>query len=348
MTQQNQTQDWRIEGDVLLTRDDIAFLIGGNHSVLKLVTGKMKPKPESLDAFRDNIRARHALARSIDVPYLHVIFPDKQSVLSEAFPFSPLHRLGDTYMEHVEPDLRPAVLWPADDLKQEATSPFLPLDTHMTDRGSLAVLGMMLKKVGIKEDDTLARIDGRIIRERRLNGDLGRKFTPPLSHDCVQLDPDWKSEVYRSPGGYNDGMIDILFNKDAPQKKTVLLFGDSFFRMMLMHLSAVFSTVICLRTRFLHREMVTLIQPDVVFTGNAERYLSNVTPDTEANAFMLYPHLRGDADFKIDGDFLAAWHAVTAPGSHRSQVFLSDRGISSSLRASRPWLARMIGRFRRT
>ena len=112
--------------------------------------------------------------------------------------------------------------------------------------------------------------------------------------------------------------------------KIVLIFGDSFFRMMLIHLSAIFSRVICLRTRFLHPEMVTLIRPDVIFTGNAERYLSYVSPDTEAQAFALYPHLRGAEDLTMGGEFLAAWAAVTAPDSKQSKQFMAECGFSPS------------------
>ena len=321
---------WRTEGDVLLTRDNVAFLIGGNHAVLKFATGELTPSAESFAAFRDNIAGRIALARNADCSYLHVIFPDKQSVLSDDFPFTPLHRLGDAYMARLDPALRPHVLWPADQLKLETNSPFLPLDTHMTDHGSLAVLRMMLQAIGMEADVALERIRSRIVRSQRWKGDLGSKFDPPLFQQGLLLEPDWPQNQFRSPGGFNDGMVDVVLNPEALANKTVLLFGDSFFRMMLSHLSAVFSRVICLRTRFLHPEMVTLIQPNVIFTGCAERYLSNVSPDTEAPAFALYPHLRGIQDLSMGGEFLAAWAAVTAPASTRSRQFMADCGFSSS------------------
>lgn len=115
--------------------------------------------------------------------------------------------------------------------------------------------------------------------------------------------------------------MDILISPEAAHDRTVLLFGDSFFRMMLQHLSMVFTRVICLRTRFLHPEMVTLIRPDVIYAGNAERYLSNVTAGSEAQAFALYPHLRAATDLAMPPEFLAAWRAVTAPRSVHSQRF---------------------------
>lgn len=318
---------WRTVGDVLLTRNNVAFLIGGNHAVLKFATGELSPSSESLSAFRNNIASRVTQARSAGSAYLHVIFPDKQSVFSDEFPFQPVHRLGDAYMGQIESDLRSNVLWPADELKLQQERPFLPLDTHMTDHGSLAVLKMMLRSIGMSAESALERIESRIVRFQRWQGDLGSKIDPPLFQEGTLLDPDWPQKQFKSPGGFNDGMVDIILNPIAHSDKTVLLFGDSFFRMMLKHLSAVFSRVICLRTRFLHSEMVTLVQPDVIFTGNAERYLSNVTPDTEAHAFALYPHLRGTENLRMDDGFLAAWAAVTAPDSKQSKKFMVQCGF---------------------
>ncbi len=318
---------YRIEGDVLVTRNDVAFLIGGNHAVLKFATAELTPTVESLTAFRDNVASRVGRTQAAGIPYIAVIFPDKQSVLSDDFPFSPLHRLGDIYMARLDPALKPYVLWPADSLKIETETPFLPLDTHLTDHGSLAVLRMMLQATKIEADAALERIGSRIVRLQRWKGDLGSKLNPPLFQDSVMLDPDWPQRHFRSHGGFNEGMVDIVLNPEAPVDKTVLLFGDSFFRMMLSHLGAVFTRVICLRTRFLHPEMITLIRPDVIFTGNAERYLSNVISDTEAHAFALYPHLQQVEDLAIRGEFLMAWAAVTAPDAQRSKQFLSDCGF---------------------
>ncbi len=320
--------DWQIDGEVLITANKVAFLIGDNHSVLKFATGKMTPTRASLNAFRANISSRLAWAKKLEIPYLHVIFPDKQSVLSDQFPIRPLHRLGDVYMAEIDPVFSSHVLWPADRLKHERNSPFLPLDTHLTDHGSLAVLQMMLKSIGIDAGNSLKRIGDRIVRKQRWKGDLGNKLNPPLYQEGLLLDPDWSMQQFRSPGGFNDGMVDIILNPGASVNKTVLLFGDSFFRMMLNQLGAIFTQVICLRTRYLHPEMLTLIQPDIIFTGNSERYLSSVIPDTEASAFSLYPHLRRSEDLAMPEDFLAAWDAVTSPYAKKSRDFFSSTASS--------------------
>lgn len=316
-----------IEGDALLTDAGIAFLIGGNHSVLKYASGELTPGQRSIDAFRSNIASRHRIARAAGAGYAHVIFPDKQSVLTEAFPHQPVHRLGEIYMERLSASEKPLVLYPVETLRQASAPAVLPLDTHLTDHGSLEVLRLILDVLDIQAHETLDHIAARITRTQRWSGDLGKRFTPPLLQDTLVLDPDWKITELRSPGGFNDGMIDLVFSPEAAVDGTLLLFGDSFFRMMLKHLSAVFSRVIHLRSRFLHPEMATLIRPDYILTGNAERYLANVQPDDEAHAFCLYPQLRNEEIVPMDSDFLAAWHAVTAPKSSVAKSYWHARGI---------------------
>ena len=122
-------------------------------------------------------------------------------------------------------------------------------------------------------------------------------------------------------------MVDIRFNPTAAHDITVLLFGDSFFYGMLPHLSAVFSRVILLRTRFMHSEMLALIKPDVVFTGNAERYLADVAPDSEAFGFELYSELRQMTSLREDAAFLAAWRAVTSPRSAFAHDYFAGLGF---------------------
>lgn len=314
------TCGYRIEGGVLLSKG-VAFLVEGNHSVLKYATGSLRPTEQSISNFVGNLHKRTKAAHSASVPYAHVIFPDKQSVLDEVFPFKPIRRLGADYLDAVGSTLCANVIYPLDALKSEEHS-FWPMDTHLTDRGSLIVLEAMLKAVGVEASSALQHIERRINKPVSWSGDLGNKLKPPLKQDGVVLDPDWEPLVLRNNVGFNDGLIDILINPKATYNCTLLLFGDSFFRMMLQHLSAIFSRVICLRTRFMHEEMISLIKPDFMFTGNAERYLSHVASDTEATAFYLYPYMREGCDLSLSEDFLEAWAAITSPGSVRYNEFL--------------------------
>lgn len=318
---------YRIEGAVLVS-NGIAFLVEGNHSVLKYATGALKPTEQSLKNFSDNIYSRSQMASQIFAPYAHVIFPDKQSVLDKEFPFKPVHRLGDEYLNATCSTTRKHVIYPRQALT-DAGGAFWPLDTHLTDYGSLVVLRSMLEVVGVHADKTLAHIEKQINKPVNWSGDLGNKLKPPLKQNGILLNPDWEVTVLRNNIGFNDGLIDVLLNPHAMYDYTVLLFGDSFFRMMLQHLSAVFARVICLRTRFMHPEILALIRPDFVFTGNAERYLSHVVSDTEAHAFYLYPYMRQGSDLTMGDNFLEVWTAITSPKSAKYRDFLKKYSMSA-------------------
>ncbi|AWI86757.1 hypothetical protein CEW88_23635 (plasmid) [Alloyangia pacifica] len=317
-----------IEGDALLTEDGVAFLIGGNHSVLKYATGAWRPGPDSLANFERNIASRGKIASAAGARFAHVIFPDKQSVMTEAFPYQPVTRLGDLYTAHLGDRTRPLVLYPADQLHDAPEPAFQKLDTHLTDHGSLAVLRLMLARVDIQAERALTQIEARIMKPQRWSGDLGNKFTPRLFQEGVVLDANWPVTELRSPGGFNNGMIDLLFNPGAEHDGTVLMFGDSFFRMMLKQLSAVFSRVVHLRTPFLHPEIVELVAPDIIFTGNAERYLARVTADSDAHAFSLYTELQGGPNLREDPAFFEAWRAMTSPRSAFAREFLQKLGFT--------------------
>lgn len=314
--------DYWIENGVLFSKGT-AFLIEGNHSVIKYATGVLKPTKKSLQNFSENIHNRSTLTEQLSIPYAHVIFPDKQSVLEDEFPFKPVHRLGHEYLNTMCSSVRKHVIYPVASLA-DAGNAFWPLDTHLTDYGSLVVMRSMLEAVGVRADDILTHIEKRINKPSNWSGDLGNKLSPPLKQDGILLNPDWEFKVLRNNIGFNDGLIDVYLNPKAARDCTVLLFGDSFFRMMLRHLSAIFTRVICLRTRYMHPEMLTLIKPDIVFTGNAERYLSNVTSDSDAHAFYLYPYMRQDANLTMGDDFLKVWTALTSPGSSRHCDFLKN------------------------
>lgn len=216
-----QNNEYTILNDVLLTKSGTAYLIGGNHSVLNYITEKTKPEQVSYDNFISNISRRAYTSHLCKSKYLHVIFPDKQSVLDFDFPIKNTIRLGDKYVERMEKSpLNKFVLYPADILKQEnCHAPYLKLDTHMSDHGSLLVLKHILNKIDEPADEAISGISKRIHRKKTSHGDLGGKFEPKLTQESIHLVPSWNYFYFSSNGSFNNGQIDIYFNKDAQLKK---------------------------------------------------------------------------------------------------------------------------------
>ena len=100
-----------VENGVLVGRDGYLFLAGGGHNVLEFVTGKRKVDPQSYENFRKNLAARADWAERHGARYLHVIMPDKQSIIPEAWFPSPPIQLGAGHLAR-NPDLADWLLYP--------------------------------------------------------------------------------------------------------------------------------------------------------------------------------------------------------------------------------------------
>ena len=119
-------------------------------------------------------------------------------------------------------------------------------------------------------------------------GDLGSKFTPPLFSYKKVHTPSINISKIDNGVLRNDGLAVYWFNPGSPSNKKVLIFGDSYFNLMSKFFSVYYREVLFLRTRFFHREVLKEFEADIVFTGNAERYLSRVESDEKAALFSNY------------------------------------------------------------
>lgn len=219
-------------------------------------------------------------------------------------------------------EIKSHVIYPVEELRALDREAFLRIDTHLSDDGSLEVLRILSERLDLEVGSALAHVQTRINRKVTSSGDLGSKLVPEVFQEFLRLDPDWTMHLFRGPTMFNEGVFDICINKSAPVDKTLLIFGDSFFRLMIPCMSAVFSRIVFLRTRYFHREMVTAIEPDIVLSGNAERYLSSVSNDRNAVPFFLYPYLRS-GEGPMETALRDAYRAMLSPRSDFSRAWLA-------------------------
>lgn len=323
---------YKVYNDVLLTQNGTAFLVGGNHSVLKYINRELQPTLQSYRNFFDNISNRSKLAALLGVPYQHVIFPDKQSVLRDEFPIRNTCRLADEYISHPSApvDILSHILYPANQLCSGKHPAYLKLDTHLSDQGSLEVFALILERIGVDVPEIVQHLGERIIDTKTTLGDLGSKFSPPLKQVSTHLNSDWAYTVHSSQSGYNNGQVDIYTASSAPIAGRILIFGDSFFRLMLPFFSKVFQQTIFLRSPFIHREMIEFIKPDYLLTGNAERYLANVTSDNDASPFFLYSLFNSNGN-QENRSFLNTYRSILTPALESSKSFMKKLLSTTSL-----------------
>ena len=113
-----------------------------------------------------------------------------------------------------------------------------------------------------------------------------------------------------------------MFLVDSPQSttdQTLLIFGDSFFRLLVPHLAVHYRRVVLCRSPFFHAELVDAVAPSAILCGMAERYLSECLPDGQRPHFLAIGLLRGkraapDAVFaELFGRFIDQRGLVSPP-----------------------------------
>lgn len=286
------------ESDVLEGLDGYLFLSGGRHHTLSLFTGEKRIARASVAAFHDNITARAAFCQARGITYSACIFPDKIHALRRWLPGS--SRISSLYLREYAGKApsadAPEACYPIAVL-DGCTDHFTRTDTHYSIPGDIAVARHLLER---DRPETVAALDRAIapfLSERHdFAGDLGRKLTPHRTETTIALDIARLPPVEIAGNGVetgNDGLLILHKAPDAVTSETLLIFGDSFFRHLLPMLTLVFGKVVFCRTRFFHSEIVEAIAPDVIWTGQAERYLSRCAPDAERPHFLSYPLVRG-------------------------------------------------------
>jgi hypothetical protein len=299
-----------IESGVLFGKGDQLFLADGGHAVLDFVLGKRVASHTSIQTFSENIRSRHSLAVQLGIPYLHVIFPDKQSVLIRQFPFENPVCLGEVYLA-AAPEVADQILYPRNQLRKLGETAFQRTDTHLTDLGTATIARYVLDRLtGRSHAAEFAAIIDRIDVPQEWAGDLGRRFTPHLSEIRLTFRSNRSIKwLHNNLSGANNGLVDLTFNTDALYDKRLLIFGDSFGRELTRFLALFISQVVFLRTPFLHQEMLEQISPDMLVTDNVERYLSSCSSDECRPSFLLYPFL-GSGQYAPTREFADALSAV--------------------------------------
>ena len=280
----------RLSGEVLFGTQGQLFLGTGSHQVLDHAAGERMPVPTSYAAFARNIGDRRELAAQLGIPYAHLIFPDKQSVLAEQFPLPNPICLGDLYAARCG-EVWPDIVYPRDALRARGPAVFQRTDTHLSPLGTLVVARELATRLlGETWGARVQALEGRLTVIRDRVGDLGRKLDPPEQESLPYLEtsPAWR-RYYNDEQlqGGNSSLVEVLIAPDAPDPRRVLLFGDSFMRDMIAPLAFLFREVVFLRTPYLHAEMVQQIKPHLLVTSNVERYLSHVLPDGDRASFFL-------------------------------------------------------------
>ncbi len=294
-------------------RDGYLFLSGGQHSVFSYFTGNRAPQADSPKVFWANFVSRAAWCADAGIGWRHVIFPEKCVVLRDLLaPAMDISSLFLRYYAPLAPELAP-VLYPLQVLTQDDGS-CARTDTHYSARGNILVTSAIVQDLFPEAQAEFLSYSLALLQPREIDSsDLGRKLVPPRSEvvDCLtkRIVPFKMGSNGISDG--NDGMIVLIESRAARSDKTLLIFGDSFFRAILPMLAVFYRRIVFCRSRFFHSEIIRAIRPDQIFTGQAERYLTRIVADSDRPHFLSYPYIKGHA-MTPDETFCALWPRLVA------------------------------------
>jgi hypothetical protein len=323
-----------IQDLVLEGKEDFLFLSGGRHSPLRFARAGSAVKTESLMQFWANIQRRKAQLERRGIHFAHLIAPDKHSVCQEVFPVEVMACLGDEYLKAAPVEaLRSWVTYPRQLLADNFRQNCYRVDTHYRPSGTLLMIRELLRiACGQEAINLIPDADQlQFTSQSNWSGDLGSKLSPTRYEDCERIVLPGSISCYsnRLAGG-NNGIIDLYINRAYIAAGTkpsglgrVLVSGDSFGRDIARTLSMISQEVLFVRTPFLHVELVDAMKPDVVFTQNAERYLSGVSSDEARPVFFLYPFFKQN-EYVVDVEMAYALSAVLSYGRPPYEAFLEE------------------------
>lgn len=274
---------------VLYGKKGFLFLNEGNQRVSDYLVGFSVPEEESIQNFVNNLKYRNSYCNNHNIIYKHFIFPEKLYSLRHLTDL-PIYSLYKKFYKGL--NCENSVYF--DFTQTEAEAYYHKFDTHCNLYGNI---NLLLKILDIDEDKILqyiSMVKNNIRLKHDFRGDLGKKIFEQRREVVVRYKAN--DSINFSSNGLqegNNGILNIVTNEDALYNKKLLIFGDSFFNQMLVHLAHFYKEIIFCRTPFFHKEVADACSPDIIFTGSAERYLSRVSLDVSRYNFFAWPMLEG-------------------------------------------------------
>jgi hypothetical protein len=313
---------------VLIGHEGFLFLGQGAHRVTDMATGKIKVTRAALNIFKQNLECRSGWCEANNVQFIHVVFPDKQTVRPDLWPLPTLVSIAQEYLSFV-PTLHKYLEFPLKQLQQTAVRSISKVDTHYEIAGQVLAAASLVERILQKsQSEKVDALLANVTKEITVTGDLGSKLVPASTDKSLVFSKVWPHSYYSNRISGNNGIIDIRVSPSAESSKRILVMGDSFCRDTAFQLSYWFNEVMFIRSGFFHPEIAQFFRPDVLITGQIERYLDNPISDDEAPWFFAYPALNR-ANYSSDPKFQSALTAMLRYPGKKYRQFIENANQST-------------------
>lgn len=277
------------EPSVVKGKEDFLFLNGGSNRLLELYH---TPDNNISDQWCQLLTERDRFFAEIAVAYQQIFIPEKNTVLSKYLPYE--IETPTKYYKNLKAKIaKQQLLYSAccffeDHIPEES----LPLvyrkqDTHLSTFGAELLLKVLLNK--LKHFDSVYEVDQAKIELHR--GDLGTILRKDYPHESVPIylnmqvqGIDMRPELVHEeiPEGGNVGTIKVYRNDNAPIKRKLISFANSYFWQdgmsfgLTWWLSRLFEEYHFVWSPRINFEYVKTHSPDTVLGLAIERFMHRV------------------------------------------------------------------------
>lgn len=225
------------------------------------------------------------------ISFIQVVVPNKASVINKFFPEK--LECAETVILKALLEAKPIAnfLCPLDSMRNCTLNLFIfrRNDSHLTLSGNVFLAESILDLYGCEASYT--NVDPIQTNEIVHIGDLGCKFDNQIeeifiapSFNSGQLNLNKIEKIFEKIDQGLNGTIQSFFNKNALIKKTMLVFGNSFFeKVPSWGVSPIFASlferyIFCWSASLLSN-LIDEYQPDIVICQTCERFLNKLPED---------------------------------------------------------------------
>jgi len=267
--------------------DGYLFIGNGANNWEAQFHGKEKPEWNWARKWTKLFEERRKRAEREKIQLINFILPEKQILLPhKRWPEAnyelgrnrPMRRL----LESIRQDAR--LLYPEQELKEAAaTAPIYSRhDSHWSVFGCCIAMKALLHEIGGTPPFSKLRL---AVTRCSMPRDLViHFFNTPLAEDTLRLNYNGVRDEYNEQPertGHFNGTYYRLYNQNAPDKRRIAVFGDSYsFTEGVTHvLSAVFETVVFLWSKNIDWDLIAQQNIDIAVWEHAERFMITVAEE---------------------------------------------------------------------
>jgi alginate O-acetyltransferase complex protein AlgJ len=298
--------------DVMEGLNGWLFLAGGVNNPLDYYTGRKVFGDSLVKSWHRLLRNRYTRLEKKGIEYLHLFVPNKLTLYPELstialshFDGSPIRVFMSSIHNSDDSPYLKSILNSTPYLSKQKMKHklFYKTDTHWNAFGCFSAYQLVCSKLGAKPNVDLLT---RSFSEGPCIFDLGGKMTPPRKEkirtfkfleDSIRVYANYLVAYKENNGLENDGGLhvgsNVIFKNDkAENRKTVVLFGDSFseYRTSLLTgmLAETFSELHFVWSASIDYEYIDANKPDIVITQIVERFM----PVVPADRFSLNEYVK--------------------------------------------------------